>query len=175
MRRSTAIQKQHSQLNKLSLNNLIRHSTKPVSVADVSLPCLTLTPETTKLNIEARQGKYRPALERCLRAKKNARNLPENVQFREVSGVSAFQGNEPADRKVEHIFRRWQICLVCQSISRMTGQSFLTTEVAEPTTSCAADASTTASRAFAPQLFNARTIYPKGGKNHETEHKLHTA
>ena len=43
MRRSTAIQKQHSQLNKLSLNNLIRHSTKPVSVADVHLPHLTLT------------------------------------------------------------------------------------------------------------------------------------
>ena len=53
------------------------------------------------MKIEARQGKYRPALERCLRAKKNARNLPENVQFREVSGVSAFQGNYTADRKVE--------------------------------------------------------------------------
>lgn len=53
------------------------------------------------MKIEARQGKNRPALERCLRAKKNARNLPENVQFREVSGVSAFQGNDTADRKVE--------------------------------------------------------------------------
>ena len=31
------------QLNKLSLNNLIRHRTKPVTVADVHLPHLTLT------------------------------------------------------------------------------------------------------------------------------------
>ena len=33
---------------KLSLNNLIRHSTKPAFVADVSLPCLTLTYIKTK-------------------------------------------------------------------------------------------------------------------------------
>ena len=39
----TAALNRHPQLNKLSLNNLIRHSTKPVTVADVSLPCLTLT------------------------------------------------------------------------------------------------------------------------------------
>ena len=31
------------QLNKLSLNNLIRHSTKAVTAADVHLPHLTLT------------------------------------------------------------------------------------------------------------------------------------
>ena len=46
-RRSTAIQKQHAQLNKLSTNNLIRHSTKPASVADVPLPHLTLTNKLT--------------------------------------------------------------------------------------------------------------------------------
>ena len=43
MRRSTAAQNRHPQLNEISTNNLIRHSTKPVTVADVSLPCLTLT------------------------------------------------------------------------------------------------------------------------------------
>ena len=42
----TAALNRHPQLNKLSLNNLIRHSTKPVTVADVSLPCLTLTSGT---------------------------------------------------------------------------------------------------------------------------------
>ena len=35
MRRTTANLKLRTQMNRLSLNNLIRHSTKPVSVADV--------------------------------------------------------------------------------------------------------------------------------------------
>ena len=43
MCRIAAVLKLFSQLNKFSSNNLIRHGTKTVSVADVFLPHLTLT------------------------------------------------------------------------------------------------------------------------------------
>lgn len=43
MCRTTADLKLRTQMNRLSLNNLIRHSSKPASVADVFLPHLTLT------------------------------------------------------------------------------------------------------------------------------------